>query len=92
MEIIMNIEDMIKNMNPQMLSNALNKMNSILSPEQIAQVEKAIKTTDKGELNKKLNSLNTADLQKELKSNPALAKQMANNPELMNKINSIFKK
>ncbi len=88
----MNIEDMIKNMNPQMLSNALNKMNSILSPEQIAQVEKAIKTTDKGELNKKLNSLNTADLQKELKSNPALAKQMANNPELMNKINSIFKK
>ena len=88
----MNIEDMIKNMNPQMLSNALNKMNSILSPEQIAQVEKAIKSTDKGELNKKLNSLNTADLQKELKSNPALAKQMANNPELMNKINSIFKK
>ena len=88
----MNIEDMIKNMNPQMLSNALNKMNSILSPEQIAQVEKAIKSTDKGELNKKLNNLNTADLQKELKSNPALAKQMANNPELMNKINSIFKK
>ena len=88
----MNIEDMIKNMNPQMLSNALNKMNSILSPEQIAQVEKAIKSTDKGELNKKLNNLSTADLQKELKSNPALAKQMANNPELMNKINSIFKK
>ena len=92
MEIIMNIEDMIKNMNPQMLSNALNKMNSILSPEQIAQVEKAIKSTDKGELNKKLNNLSTVDLQKELKSNPALAKQMANNPELMNKINSIFKK
>ena len=88
----MNLEDMIKNMNPQMLSNALNKMNSILSPEQIAQVEKAIKSTDKGELNKKLNNLSTADLQKELKSNPALAKQMANNPELMNKINSIFKK
>ncbi|MGN1092355.1 MAG: hypothetical protein ACI4RS_01755 [Monoglobaceae bacterium] len=88
----MNIEDMIKNMNPQMLSNALNKMNSILSPEQIAQVEKAIKSTDKGELNKKLNNLSTVDLQKELKSNPALAKQMANNPELMNKINSIFKK
>lgn len=88
----MNIEDMIKNMNPQMLSNALSKMNSILSPEQMAQVEKAIKTTDKGELNKRLNSLSTVDLQKELKSNPALAKQMANNPELMRKINSIFKK
>lgn len=88
----MNIEDMIKNMNPQMLSNALSKMNSILSPEQMAQVEKAIKTTDKGELNKRLNSLSTVDLQKELKSNPGLAKQMANNPELMRKINSIFKK
>lgn len=87
----MNIDEVIKNMNPQMLSNALNKMNGILNPEQMAQVEKAIKTTDKGELNQKLNALNTNDLQKEFKSNPALAKQLANNPELMNKINDIFK-
>lgn len=87
----MNIDEVIKNMNPQMLSNALNKMNGILNPEQMAQVEKAIKTTDKGELNQKLNALNTNDLQKEFKSNPTLAKQLANNPELMNKINNIFK-
>lgn len=88
----MNLEDMIKNMNPQMLSNALSQMSNMLSPEQMKQVEKAIKTTDKGTLNQKLNSLNAADLQRELQNNPNLAKQLANNPELMKKINSVFKK
>lgn len=88
----MNLEDMIKNMNPQMLSNALGQLGNILSPEQLNQVAHVIKSTDKGTLNQKLNSLNTADLQKELRNNPALAKQLANNPELMRKINGIFKK
>ena len=88
----MTIEDMIKNMNPQMLQNALSRMNSILSPEQIKQVENAIKTTDKGTLNQRLNNLNADDLKRELQSNPQLAKQMANNKELMNKLNGIFGK
>ncbi|MEE1047633.1 MAG: hypothetical protein U0M60_09435 [Clostridia bacterium] len=88
----MNLEDMIKNMNPQMLSNALSQMGNMLSPEQLKQVEKAIKSTDKGTLNQKLNSLSTADLQRELQRNPNLAKQLANNPELMQKINGVFKK
>lgn len=88
----MNLEDMIKNMNPQMLSNALNQMSSILSPEQMKQVENAIKSTDKGTLNQRLNNLSTADLQKELKNNPRLAKQLAGNPELMQRLNGIFKK
>ena len=83
---------MIKNMNPQMLSNALSQMGNMLSPEQLKQVEKAIKSTDKGTLNQKLNSLSTADLQRELQRNPNLAKQLANNPELMQKINGVFKK
>lgn len=87
----MKIEDMIKNMNPQMLSNALNRMSGILTPDQLKQVENAIKSTDKGTLNQKLNNLNVQDLQKELQSNPNLAKQMAGNPELMQKLNSIFK-
>lgn len=89
---VMTIEDMIKNMNPQMLQNALNRMNSILSPEQIKQVENAIKSTDKGTLNQRLNSLSADDLKRELQSNPQLAKQMANNKELMNKLNGIFGK
>lgn len=88
----MTIEDMIKNMNPQMLQNALSRMNSILSPEQIMQVENAIKSTDKGTLNQRLNNLNADDLKRELQSNPQLAKQMANNKELMNKLNGIFGK
>lgn len=88
----MTIEDMIKNMNPQMLQNALNRMNSILSSEQIKQVENAIKSTDKGTLNQRLNSLSADDLKRELQSNPQLAKQMANNKELMNKLNGIFGK
>ena len=88
----MNLEDMIKNMNPQMLSNALSQMGNMLSPEQLKQVEKAIKSTDKGTLNQKLNSLSTADLQRELQRNPNLAKQLANNPELMQKKNGVFKK
>lgn len=88
----MTIKDMIKNMNPQMLQNALSRMNSILSPEQIKQVENAIKSTDKGTLNQRLNNLNADDLKRELQSNPQLAKQMANNKELMNKLNGIFGK
>lgn len=88
----MTIEDMIKNMNPQMLQNALSRMNSILSPEQIKQVENAIKSTDKGTLNQRLNNLNADDLKREFQSNPQLAKQMANNKELMNKLNGIFGK
>lgn len=88
----MNFEDIIGNMNPQMLSNALKQMGNMLSTEQIRQVETAIKNTDKGTLNQKLNSLNITDLQRELRSNPELAKQLADNPELMKKINGVFKK
>ena len=86
-----NIEDMLKNINPQMLSGALSRMEMFLSPEQMNQVRNVIQATDKGELNKKLNSLNSADLMKELKNNPNLAKQLANNPEIMNKINQLLK-
>lgn len=87
----MNIEDMLKNMNPQMLSNAMQQMGNILTPQQMKQVQQAIQSTDKGELNKKLNNLSTADLQNELRKNPMLAKQLANNPEVMQKINNVFK-
>ncbi len=88
----MTLDDLIKNMNPQMLSNAISQMGNMLSPEQMRKVQQTIQNTDKGELNQKLNHLSTADLQKELRQNPALAKQLANNPELMQKINQIFNK
>lgn len=88
----MNIEDMLKNMNPQMLSNAMQQMGNILTPQQMNDISRAIQNTDKGELNKKLNNLSTSDLQRELQKNPMLAKQLANNPQLMKKINEVFKK
>lgn len=88
----MNLEDILKNMNPQMLSSALGKMSNVLSADQMKQVENAIKSADKGSLNQKLNNLNASDLQKELQNNPALAKALASNPELVSKLNNIFKK
>ena len=88
----MNIDDMIKNMNPQMLSNAVSKMSSILTPQQLKQVQNVIQNSDKGDLNNKLNNLSTADLQRELQKNPMLAKQLADNPEIAEKLNQIFKK
>ena len=88
----MNIEELLRNMNPQMLSAALGKMSSILSPDQMKQVENAIKGSDKDELNQKLNNLSASDLQRELKNNPEVAGKLMNNPELMKKISEILKK
>ncbi len=88
----MNIEDMMKNMNPKALSDAMQRMGKILGPSQMEQVKKAIQSTDKGTLNQKLNHLTAEDLKRELTQNPALAKQLANNPEVMQKINQIFQK
>lgn len=88
----MNLQDMIAGMNPQMLSQGLKKISGMLTPEQMKEMERAIKNVDNGELNQKLNSLNAQDLQKELQKNPNLAKQLAKNPELMSKLNSILHK
>lgn len=88
----MNIEDMMKNMNPKALSDAMQRMGKILGPSQMEQVKKAIQSTDKGTLNQKLNHLTAEDLKRELMQNPALAKQLANNPDVMQKINQIFQK
>ena len=86
----MNIQEMISKMSPEMLSKGLKQMSGMLSPEQLKQMENAIKNTDKGEMNRRLNALNGADLQKELQNNPMLAKKLSQNPELMNQINAIF--
>lgn len=88
----MNIEDMMKNMNPKALSEAMQRMGKILEPSQMEQVKKTIQSADKGTLNQKLNHLTAEDLKRELMQNPALAKQLANNPDVMQKINQIFQK
>lgn len=88
----MNLQEMLSKMSPQMLQQGLKQVSSMLTPEQMKQVENAIKSTDKGVLNQQLNSLNTADLQKELQKNPAIAKQLTQNPQLMKQLNDIFSK
>lgn len=88
----MNFEEMMKNVNPQTLSNAIQQMGNVLSPQQLKQVQQAIQTADKGALNQKLNHLSSDDLRRELQKNPNLAKQLAANPEVMQKLNQIFGK
>lgn len=86
----MNLEEMMKNLNPEMLSGALKQMGNMLSPQQMEQIQSIVAGTDKGSLNQKLNHLGPEDLKRELKNNPALAKELAKNPEIMKKLNDIF--
>ena len=86
----MTIQEMIAKMNPQMLSQGLAKISSSLTPEQLAQAEAAIKAMGNDSA-ATLKNLNTAQLQTELQNNPALLKQLAQNPELLSKLQSIVK-
>lgn len=88
----MNLSDMISKMNPEMLSKGLKQISGMLTPEQTAQMEAAIKSMEKGELNNQINSLSAEDLKSELLNNPSLAKNLAKNPELVNKLAEIIKK
>ena len=88
----MNLSDIISKMNPEMLSKGLKQISGMLTPEQTAQMEAAIKSMEKGELNNQINSLSAEDLKTELLNNPSLAKNLAKNPELVNKLAEILKK
>ena len=88
----MNLSDMISKMNPEMLSKGLKQISGMLTPEQTAQMEAAIKSMEKGELNNQINSLSAEDLKAELLNNPSLAKNLAKNPELVNKLAEIINK
>lgn len=88
----MNFEEMLKNINPNLLGAALQKMGKNLSPEQMAQVKQMLKSGNSGEMNQQLNHLSKEDLERELMKNPALLEQLKNNPEVMAKLQQIFKK
>ena len=81
---------MISKLNPKMLSEGLKKISPMLSQNQLAEMENAIKSLDKGELNSKMKSLSAEDLKKELENNPNLAKNLSQNKELMQKLTEIF--
>lgn len=86
----MTIQEMLAKMNPQMLSQGLAKISAGLSPEQLKQAEAAIKAMS-NDPNGELKNLNTNQLQAELQNNPALLKQLSQNPELLSKLQSIIK-
>lgn len=88
----MNPSDVLSKMSPEMLKASLNQLSGMLNSQQMAEVEKAIKTVDKGELNKQLNSLSSDAIKKEFSKNPDIMKALTKNPELMKKIDEIFKK
>ena len=86
----MTIQEMLAKMNPQMLSQGLAKISAGLSPEQLKQAEAAIKAMS-NDPNGVLKNLNANQLQAELQNNPALLKQLSQNPELLAKLQSIIK-
>ena len=88
----MNLSEMISKMNPEMLSKGLKQVSSMLTPEQTAKMEEAIKSMDKGSLDNEMKNLSAEDLKKELIGNPNLAKNLAANPELLQNLTKIFKK
>lgn len=88
----MNPSDVLTKMSPEMLKASLNQLSGMLNGKQMAEVEKAIKTVDKGELNKQLNNLSADAIKKEFSKNPDIMKALTKNPELMKKIDEIFKK
>lgn len=88
----MDIGKMLSNMNPETLQNGLKQISSMLTPEQAAQAEQAIKNLDKDSLQKNLNSFSAESLKKELESKPQILKNLAKNPELMSKLAEALKK
>lgn len=86
----MTIQEMLAKMNPQMLSQGLAKISAGLSPEQLKQAEAAIKAMS-NDPSGALKNLNANELQAELQNNPALIKQLSQNPELLSKLQSIIK-
>ena len=88
----MNIQDMISKMSPQMLAQGLKQLSGGLSPEQLKQAEAVIKAMSTGNTGEQLKNLNADQLVKELQNNPTMAKQLAQNPQLMEKLSEIVKK
>ncbi len=88
----MNLQDMISKMSPQMLSQGLKQISKTLTPEQLSQAEAAIKGMSDGSLQKQLKALDSEQLSHELQNNPNLAKQLAQNPELLKALTAVISK
>ena len=88
-EFFMNIQEMLSKMDSKMLMQGLKQLSQGLTPEQLKQAEAAIKGTG---VAKELESADIASLQKQLQQNPELLKSLAQNRELVEKLEKIIKK
>ena len=88
----MNIQDLISKMSPEMLAQGLKQLSGGLSPEQLKKAEETIKMMSQGDLSKELSGLDAKGLQDTLTKNPTLAKQLAQNPQLLSALAEIVKK
>ncbi len=85
----MNIQEMLSKMNPQMLAQGLKQISNGLTPEQLQMAADAI---NKSGLSGKGGQTNPRELQKQLQSNPDMIKKLAQDPNLLSKLEQIVKK
>ncbi|MBO4941608.1 MAG: hypothetical protein J6D15_05345 [Clostridia bacterium] len=88
----MNIQDLISKMSPEMLAQGLKQLSGGLNQEQLKKAEETIKMMSQGSLQKELSGLDAKGLQDTLTKNPELAKQLAQNPQLLSALAEIVKK
>lgn len=88
----MNIQDLISKMSPEMLAQGLKQLSGGMSPEQLKKAEETIKMLAQGSLSKELSGLDAKGLQDTLTKNPGIAKQLAQNPQLLSALAEIVKK
>ncbi|MBR5152629.1 MAG: hypothetical protein IKW60_03770 [Clostridia bacterium] len=87
----MNLDEMLKRVNGNNLQQAMEQMGKLLTPQQMQTVQQML-NGNQGQVKEKLNQVNAEAFQQELRKNPKLAAQLANNPEIMQKINQLLGK
>ena len=88
-EFYMNIQEMLSKMDSKMLMQGLKQLSQGLNAEQLAQAEAAIKSASKSP---ELQGADINALQKQLQQNPDLIRSLAQNTELIEKLQKIVKK
>lgn len=88
----MNMEEMLKNVDPNKLNGMLQKLEGVLTPQQMKQVRQTVQGGNPSAVQQKMKNYSAEDLKRELEKNPALARQLAANPEIMNQLNRILGK
>ncbi len=81
-------EDILKQLTPEKLSDAMRQMGNFLSPTQMDRVRQSLQNIDGAELVQKLKHCSAEELSKELEKNP----ELRNNPELKQKLRQILEK